>query len=226
MGRAGVGDDGAADVKKNQLQPHRKKYWRIPPRGNAAFVACMEDVLEVYARPYDPRRPVVCMDETNKQLIGEVREPLPVAPGQPERIEHEYVRNGVAQIFLEVEPLTGRSHRPNGARARIGPAVGVCWSDIRRRAGVLVMDNLTHTGSTRLPPTRPPIGSKFITRRHDWLNIAEIELSTLCGQCLDRRIPSWPRCREIEAWVGDRNQRPFNSRRKMLLKNLYRVNGY
>ncbi len=70
----------------------------------------MEDVLEVYARPYDPRRPVVCMDETNKQLIGEVREPLPVAPGQPERVEHEYVRNGVAQIFLEVEPLTGRCH--------------------------------------------------------------------------------------------------------------------
>ena len=74
---------------RNQLQPHRKKYWRIPPRGNAAFVACMEDVLEVYARPYAPRRPVVCMDETNKQLIGEVREPLPVAPGQPERLEHE-----------------------------------------------------------------------------------------------------------------------------------------
>ena len=69
----------------------------------------MEDILEVYARPYD-RRPVVCMDETHKQLIGEVREPLPVAPGQPERVEHEYVRNGVAQIFLEVEPLTGRCH--------------------------------------------------------------------------------------------------------------------
>ena len=76
----------------------------------------MEDVLEVYARPYDPRRPVVCMDETNKQLIGEVREPLPVAPGQPERVEHEYVRNGVAQIFVEVEPLTGRSHVEAGER--------------------------------------------------------------------------------------------------------------
>ena len=95
---------GAADAKKNQLQPHRKKYWRIPPRGSAAFVACMEDVLEVYARPYDPRRPVVCMDETNKQLIGEVREPLPVAPGQPERVEHEYVRNGVALALESLEP--------------------------------------------------------------------------------------------------------------------------
>ena len=72
--------------------------------------------MEVYARAYHPRRPVVCMDETHKQLIGEVREPLPVEPGQPERIEHEYVRNGVAQIFLEVEPLTGRSHVEAGER--------------------------------------------------------------------------------------------------------------
>ena len=85
-----------------------KKYWRIPPRGNAAFVACMEDVLEVYARPYAASRPVLCMDETNKQLIGEVRNKIPAQPGKPERWEHEYVRNGVAQVFLEVEPLTGR----------------------------------------------------------------------------------------------------------------------
>ena len=110
-------------LKKNQLQPHRKKYWRIPPRGSAAFVACMEDVLEVYARPYDPRRPVVCMDETHKQLIGEVREPLPVAPGQPERVEHEYVRNGVAQIFLEVEP-TDRPLPCGGDRAAHATGLG------------------------------------------------------------------------------------------------------
>ena len=119
LGRAGVGDDGAADAKKNQLQPHRKKYWRIPPRGSAAFVARMEDVLEVYARPYDPRRPVVCMDETHKQLIGEVRDPpLPVEPGQPE-LEHEYVPN-VAQIF-------GAADRPQpcgGGRAAYAPGLG------------------------------------------------------------------------------------------------------
>ena len=126
LGRAGVGDDGAADAKKNQLQPHRKKYWRIPPRGSAAFVACMEDVLEVYARPYDPRRPVVCMDETNKQLIGEVREPLPVAPGQPERVEHEYLRNGVAQIFAGTGALlTGRKPCGGGDERRPrGPGLG------------------------------------------------------------------------------------------------------
>ena len=85
-----------------------------PAPGNAAFVARMEDVLEVYARPYNPKFPVVCMDETNKQLIGEVREPLPVEPGKPARIEHEYVRHGVAQIFLQVEPLTGRCHAEAG----------------------------------------------------------------------------------------------------------------
>ncbi len=76
----------------------------------------MEDVLQVYARPYDPLRPVVCMDETNKQLIGEVCAPLPTAAGQPQRVEHEYVRNGVAQIFLEVEPLSGRRHVAAGER--------------------------------------------------------------------------------------------------------------
>ena len=76
----------------------------------------MEDVLEVYARPYHPKFPVVCMDETNKQLIGEVREPLLVEPGKPARIEHEYVRHGVAQIFLEVEPLTGCCHAEAGER--------------------------------------------------------------------------------------------------------------
>ena len=122
LGRAGVGDDGAADAKKNQLQPHRKKYWRIPPRGSAAFVARMEDVLEVYARPYDPRRPVVCMDETNKQLIGEVREPLPVEPGQPERVEHEYVRNGRADLRGG-----GAADRPQpcgGGRAAYAPGLG------------------------------------------------------------------------------------------------------
>ena len=99
----------------------------------------MEDVLEVYARPYDPRRPVVCMDETNKQLIGEVREPLPVEPGQPERVEHEYVRNGVAQIFVEVEPLTGRSHVEAGERRTRQDWArwieGMWRGDIRRPSG-------------------------------------------------------------------------------------------
>ena len=96
--------------KKNELKPHLRKYWKIPPKESAAFVANMEDILAVYQLPYDPGYPVICMDESCKQLIGEVREPIACAPGKPERVDHEYVRNGVAEIFLEVEPLTGKRH--------------------------------------------------------------------------------------------------------------------
>ena len=182
----------------------------------------MEDVLEVYARPYDPRRPVVCMDETNKQLIGEVREPLPVAPGQPERVEHEYVRNGVAQIFLEVEPLTGRCHVEAGERRTRQDWARWIEGMLERRYPeaervVLVMDNLNTHGIESLYATYEPRHARQLAERLEihytpkhgsWLNIAEIELSTLCGQCLDRRIPSLAQMqREIEAWVGDRNQR-------------------
>jgi hypothetical protein len=91
-----IAHDRATGFKKNELQPHRKKYWKIPPQSNAAFVAAMEDVLEVYHLPYDPEYPMVCMDESSKQLIGEVREPIPGKPGRVRRIDDEYVRNGVA----------------------------------------------------------------------------------------------------------------------------------
>jgi len=95
---------------KNELKPHLSKYWKIPPDGCAAFVACMEDVLDVYHAPYDPQFPLVCMDESNKQLVGEVHAPLAAAPGRGQIVDHEYVRIGVAEIFLEVEPLSGRRH--------------------------------------------------------------------------------------------------------------------
>ena len=84
-----------------------KEYWAIPPEHNAEFVAAMEDVLEVYQRPLDPAHPVLCMDETNKQLVGETRISLPVKPGQPQREDYEYERRGVANLFLFSEPLTG-----------------------------------------------------------------------------------------------------------------------
>ena len=178
--------------------------------------------MEVYARAYHPRRPVVCMDETHKQLIGDVREPLPVEPGQPERIEHEYVRNGVAQIFLEVEPLTGRSHVEAGERRTRQDWARWIEGMLERRYPeaervVLVMDNLNTHGIESLYATYEPRHARQLAERLEihytpkhgsWLNIAEIELSTLCGQCLDRRIPSLAQMqREIEAWVGDRNQR-------------------
>lgn len=182
----------------------------------------MEDVLAIYALPYDPRYPVVCMDESCKQLIGEVREPIPCAPGRPERIDDEYVRNGVAEIFLEVEPLTGRRHVGVSARRtrtdwarwirgmldeRYPDAVKVC----------LVMDNLNTHSTASLYETFPPEQARTLAERLDihytpkhgsWLNIAEIELSVLKGQCLDRRIPDMDTMQQqIAAWENDRNNR-------------------
>ena len=150
----------------------------------------MEDILEVYARPYDPRWPVVCMDETNKQLIGEVRQPLPVAPGRPARVEHEYVRNGVAQVFLEVEPLSGQRHVEAGERRT-------------RRDWALWIQGMLET---RYPQAQR-LEIHYTPKHGSWLNMAEIELSALCGQCLNRRIPDLERMQqEIAAWEADRNQ--------------------
>jgi hypothetical protein len=94
-------------LKKNILQPHRKQQWVIAPEANAAFVAAMEDVLEVYQRPPDPERPLVCFDETSNQLIIETRAPIPVEPGKPARHDNEYERNGVANLFMMFAPLQG-----------------------------------------------------------------------------------------------------------------------
>ncbi|MCL2457688.1 MAG: transposase, partial [Desulfobulbus sp.] len=92
------------------LKPHIRKHWKMLSEKSAAFVAAMEDVLEACRLPYDPDYPVICMDESSKQLVGEIYEPIPCAPGQPLRIDDEYVRNGVAEIFMEVEPLAGKRH--------------------------------------------------------------------------------------------------------------------
>ena len=105
-----VAHDRAAGSKKNERKPHLSKCWKIPPEGSAAFVAHMEDILEIYHLPYDPDCPLVCMDESSQHLIGEVRQPMPCIPGQPVRIDDEYVRLGVAEIFMEVEPLAGKRH--------------------------------------------------------------------------------------------------------------------
>ena len=101
-------DDSTKGFKKNEFKPHLSEYWKIPPHHDAEFVTCMEDVLDVYQRPYDPSYPVVCMDESPKQLIGEVRGPLPTRPGSIEKVDDEYVRLGVAELFLAVEPLPGK----------------------------------------------------------------------------------------------------------------------
>lgn len=186
----------------------------------------MEDVLAVYHLPFDPDYPVVCMDESSKQLIGEVHTPIPGKPGQPLRMDDEYVRKGVAQIFMEVEPLAGKRHvavterrtRKDWAQ-QIKQMLNERYPDaIQVR---LVMDNLNTHNIASLYETFEPHEAWCLAQRLDihhtpkhgsWLNMAEIELSVLKGQCLNRRIPVMATMQaEVTAWESDRN----NSSRKI-----------
>ena len=158
----------------------------------------MEDVLEVYARAYDANIPVVCMDESNIQLIGEVSDPIPAAPGHPELVDDEYVRKGVASIFLEVEPLGGkRQVKITERRTRQDWANFVREMLVERYPDaekvVLVMDNLNTHSIASLYAAFPPQEARglaerlelhFTPKHGSWLNIAEIELSVLKRQCL------------------------------------------
>ena len=180
----------------------------------------MEDVLEVYHLPYNPDYPVVCMDESCKQMIGEVRNPVPAKPGQPQRIDDEYIRNGVAEIFMEVEPLNGKRHvTVTERRTRKDWALQIRQMlDLRYPGAIkvrLVMDNLNTHSIASLYETFEPKEARRLAERLEihytpkhgsWLNMAEIELSVLKGQCLDRRIPDMPTMQaEVAAWEADRN---------------------
>jgi hypothetical protein len=182
----------------------------------------MEDVLELYHAPYDPQVPLVCMDESNKQLVGEVHPPLPPAPGRGQIVDHEYVRNGVAEIFLEVEPLSGRRHVAiTQTRTRKDWALFIQDMLEQRYPQAtkvrLVMDNLnTHSIASLYEAFEPQQALRLARRleihytpKHgSWLNVAEIELSVLSSQCLDRRIPDIEMMKkEVAAWQSDRNNR-------------------
>lgn len=182
----------------------------------------MEDVLDVYARPYDKRFPVVCMDESSVQLIGEVSTPIPAAPGHPKLVDDEYVRNGVASIFMEVEPLGGKRHvEIIERRTRVDWAHFIKGMLDERYCDaekvVLVMDNLNTHSTTSLYEAFPPDEARRLAQRLEihytpkhgsWLNIAEIELSVLKRQCLTRRIPCMEQMRsEVRVWNSDRNNR-------------------
>jgi hypothetical protein len=203
----------------------------------------MEDVLEVYHLPYDPDYPVVCMDESCKQMVGEVRDPIPGKPGQPVRIDDEYVRNGVAEIFMEVEPLGGKRHvAVTERRTRKDWAQQIKQMlDERYPEAIkvrLVMDNLNTHSIASLYETFEPKEARrlaerleihFTPKHGSWLNMAEIELSVLKGQCLDRRIPDISTMQaEVAAWEKDRNNRPSKinwqfttSDARIKLKRLY-----
>ena len=180
----------------------------------------MEDVLEVYTRPYDPRRPLVCMDETSKQLLRDARAPQPPAPGRPAYVDYEYEREGVMNLFLCCAPLAGRRWVDVTAQRtrrdwaqQIQQLVDVRYPDAE--CIVLVLDNLnTHTPGALYDVFAPAEAKRLAdklelhsTPKHgSWLNIAEIELSVLSRQCLDRRVPDAATLvREVAAWQERRN---------------------
>ena len=204
-----------------------KEQWCLPPEQDAEFVCAMEDVLEVYHRPFDEKRPVITLDESSKQLIGETVQPWPAEPGQPERFDYEYVRNGTANLFMISEPLLGwRAVQVTERRTAKDFAEVVRWlaEDVHPEAEklVLVMDNLNTHKPASLYEAFPAEQARRIVERLEihytpkhgsWLNVAEIELSVLTRQCLNRRIASMDELRkEVAAWEEDRNEKQVEVR--------------
>lgn len=197
--------------------------WCIPPKQDAAFVCQMEQVLEVYKRPYDPKRPVVCMDEQPKQLIAETRSPVPAGPGRPAHADYEYVRRGVCVVWLFVEALAGwRNVVVTATKTAVDWAHQVrALVDHARYAAAeritLVCDNLnTHTLAALYQAFGPAEALRLArklellyTPKHgSWLNVAESELSVLTRQSLDRRIDTQGEvATEAWAWKERRNEK-------------------
>ena len=203
------------------MKPWKKEGWVIPPLQNGDFVANMEKVLEVYKRPYDEKYPVVCMDESPKQLIGESRTPIEAIPGSIEKFDYEYVRNGVCNIFMSNEPLSGKRFvkvtEKKQKRDWATFLEEIAKQYVHAEKITLVMDNYeTHKpGSlydTFSADKAKSLWDKFdfiYTPKHgSWLNMAEIELNVLMGQCLNRRIPDIEKVKtEVKAWQEARNNK-------------------
>ena len=197
------------------------KTWCFPKEANGEYVHRMEDVLNEYAKPFDPEEPLICMDEASRQLIGQVAAPLPAQPGQPRLEDYEYVRNGTCNFFVFCQPLAGWRHvivterrtKRDWALA-IRNLVDVQFPEARRIR--LVMDNLnTHTGAALYEAFSPAEARRLLeklefhfTPKHaSWLNMAEIEIGILSRQCLDRRIDDREFLTgEVAAWEADRNR--------------------
>jgi hypothetical protein len=197
-----------------------KKEWCIPPKASGLFVAHMEEVLDLYEKPYDLRYPLICMDETSKQLINDVQTPFPPKPGQIARQDYEYERNGVCNLFIWFEPLQSRRHVLVTARR-----TAIDWAHFMRDVAevayphakkiIAVMDNLNTHGSGSFYEAFVPDEAKRLAARFDfhytpkhgsWLNMAEIELSALSRMCLDQRIPDPDTLiGQVAAWERERN---------------------
>jgi hypothetical protein len=203
----------------------------------------MEDILTVYKRPFNPDEPLVCMDETSKQLTAQTRRPIPAAPGRPARYDYEYERNGVCNLFMFFEPLVGKRQVSVTERRtkadwamQIKQLMDVHYPNAQKVT--LVMDNLnTHTGASLYEVFEPSEARRLLDRlqihytpKHgSWLNMAEIELGVLSRQCLDRRIPDKATLTtEVAAWQQRRNiaeakidWRFTNDEARIKLKRLY-----
>jgi hypothetical protein len=220
-----------------------QKQWVIPPDANAALVANMEDVLDVYHRPHDPEYPVVCVDETSKQLISETRIPIKAKPGQPARHDYEHERNGTANLFMMFAPLEGwRNVEVTDHHTAVDFAHMLRDLSDTHFPGakkiVLVEDNLNTHKPASLYEAFPAAEARRLVERFEWhytpkhgswLNMAESELSVLSGQCLDRRIPDKQTLtEEIAAWEHARNKKHvkadwqfFTADARVKLKRLY-----
>ena len=207
-------------LEENDLKPWRKDMWCIP-KVDAAYVAAMEDVLDLYAEPCDPQRPVICFDESPTQLIGEVRTPIPARPGQRERYDYEYRRNGTVNLFVFLD-----AHRPwrkvKVTERRTSVDFAACMRDLTdvhfpdAEHIRVVLDNLsTHSAAALYKAFPAPEARRILCRiefhytpKHaSWLNMVEIEIGVLRSQCLDRRIDTWERMVfEVDAWEKQRNQ--------------------
>jgi transposase len=207
-------------LAEKELKPWQKKMWCIP-KVDAEFVARMEDVLDLYAEEPDDQRPVVCFDETPRQLIGESRVPVTAKPGQPARIDYEYVRNGTANVFMFVDVHRPWRHAKVTDR-RTSRDFAECMRDLvdkhypeAERIRV-VLDNLsTHTPSALYESFEPAEARRILRRlefhytpKHaSWLNMVEIEIGVMVAQCLDRRIPEKATLvSEVAAWNRRRNK--------------------
>ena len=207
------------------------------PTVGADFVWRMEDLLDLYAAPYDPARPIVCFDETSKQLVAEARLPLPIEPGKPERVDYEYERKGTANLFLVTEPLRGWRHVEVTDR-RTKPDFAQQMRDLVDRHFPdattirVVLDNLnTHTPAA-LYEAFPPDEARRVLRKLElhytpvhgsWLNMAELEFSMLSRQCLDRRIGDRDLLTaEVAAWENARNEQRASIRWQFTIQDARR----
>ena len=230
-------------LNRNDLRPHLNEYWCIPPREDAEFVACMEDILDLYQQPYNSSRPLWCMDEKPYQILGEAREPLPMRPGDVAKFDSDYKRNGTVSIFCFIQPHTGIiRHVVEPTRTAVDWAekvrylVDVIEPDAEKI--ILVMDNLNTHNISSLYKAFPPEEARRIARKLEihytpkhgsWLDIAEIGINIMTRECLDRRIPGIDELKkELKSWNDsyDKDPTPIKwqfraSDSRIKLKSLY-----